>query len=169
MGQRRWCPGSPEAGLLRKQVLWECFLPRAAARRAGEGPELHHCQAAPSQRGGSHSSGRHCPRRSPASPGTGLQPWLGWVWGLGSVHLQGAGKRLASIFTWGKPPPIFLPGVAPMNGPPGKRSALSVHLSTDMELLHLLRPCLSDGENACLPVGISSQRGTVTPVLRRGP
>ena len=137
----RWCPGAP-GGVLRKQVLGECFLPRA--RRAGGrgGPELPHRQAArpagwkPQQR-----SRQRWPRldqapapAGPASPVTELQPWLGQVWGAGlcpPCRVLARGWRASLL---GK----ATAHLSPRRGAhewstSGKRSALSAHLSTDVE------------------------------------
>nr|CAI9700271.1 unnamed protein product [Rangifer tarandus platyrhynchus] len=92
-GSAQMVPGSP-CGVLRKQVLWECFLPPGAAGgQAGEVGLSSTTVRQPVQLSGSHGSGHgstgrgwtgpHRPRARPpqsqdCSPGWG-QAWRPWM------------------------------------------------------------------------------------------
>ena len=140
-GSAQMVPGSPRWGPQETGALGMLPAPGAAGGRV-RGPELHHCQAArpagwkPQQR-----SRRHCPRlgqapppTGPASPGTGLQPWLGRVWGAGLCSPCGVLARGWRASLLGKATAHLSPRCGAHEWSTiGKRSALSVHLSTDME------------------------------------
>ena len=114
----RWCPGAP-GGVLRKQVLWECFLPRArrAGGRAGEVALSSTTVRQPVQLGGSHSSGHGSlglvwtrPHRPRARPLQSQDCSLGWAGcgELGSVHPAGCWQEAGEHLYLSEPLPIFL-------------------------------------------------------------
>ena len=178
-GSAQMVPGSPRRGPQETGALGMLPAPGAAGGRAGGrgGPELHHRQAArpagwkPQQR-----SRQPWPRldqapppAGPASPVTGLQPWLGRVWGAGLCPPCGVLAR-------GWQASLLVRATAHLSArrgahewpTSGKRSAVSAHLSADVALLHLLHPCSPDRGKLHLPGGhLQPKRGIVMLVLGR--
>ena len=152
-------------------MLWECFLPRAqrAGGQAGEVALSSTTVRQPVQLGGSHSSGHSSlglgwtrPHRPRARPLQSQDCSLGWAGcgELGSVHPAGCWQEAGKHLYLSEPLPIFLPGMAPTNGPPvgNAQPCLRTSLQTWRFSIFFIRARLIE-ENSISRVGISSQRG----------